>query len=131
VSLCPDNNEWQNHTSFPNREIPWHDAGRQIALEGACQDKKRTAWPKIQKHVLAYGTIIGHINTKQADALQIGTEARVDLWHPAMGLHEAEQHRHNTAISKQSTQKHIWCALVRSERCPPSGSPHGHGNGRN
>jgi hypothetical protein len=32
------------------------------------------------------------------------TEARVDLRHPAMGLHEAEQHCHNTAIPKQSTQ---------------------------
>ena len=26
--------------TLPNREIPWHDAGRQAALEGACQEKK-------------------------------------------------------------------------------------------
>jgi hypothetical protein len=50
-------------TSFPNHEIPWHDSGRQIALEGARQEKKRRAWSKIQKHVLAYGKTIGHVNT--------------------------------------------------------------------
>jgi hypothetical protein len=34
------------------------------------------------------------------------TEAIVDLRHPVMGMHETEQHRHNTEISKQSTQKY-------------------------
>ena len=38
---CTDTSEWQNRTSFPNIEIPWHDAECQIALEGACQEKRK------------------------------------------------------------------------------------------
>jgi hypothetical protein len=41
VSSYTDTNEWQNHTSFPNNEIPWHDAGGQIALEDACKKKRQ------------------------------------------------------------------------------------------
>jgi hypothetical protein len=37
------------------------------------QKKKRIAWSKIQKHVLAYGKTIGHVNTQQAGALQTET----------------------------------------------------------
>jgi hypothetical protein len=64
------------------------------------------AWPKIQSTVLAYGKTIGPVNTKQAGALQTDFEARLDLWHAVMGMHETEQHCYNTEIPKQSTQEH-------------------------
>jgi hypothetical protein len=40
VSLFSDKYEWQNYISFPNSEVPWHDAGRQVALEGEKKKKR-------------------------------------------------------------------------------------------
>ena len=98
--------------ALPNREIHWHAAGCQAALEGTCQEKKSRAWPKIRTHVPAHGKKIGPVHTQQAGALQT---ACVDLWHTTMGMHKTEQHSHNTEISKQSTQGHSQCDLVRPE----------------
>jgi len=86
--------------------MSWHDAGCQVALEGACQEKKRRAWPKIQTHVPADGHKIGPVYTQQAGALQTDIEACVDLWHTIMGLHKTEQHCHNTEVQNKSTQGH-------------------------
>jgi hypothetical protein len=95
VSSFTDTNEWQNHTSFPNREMPWHDAGCQIALECACQENR-------EELGLKYKGMYWLMGKRSTGALQTDTEARVDLWHPAMGMHETEKHRHNTETSKQS-----------------------------
>jgi hypothetical protein len=54
------------------------------------QEKKAITWSNIKTHVLAYGKTIDHVNTLQTSALQRDTEARVDLWHPATGMHETE-----------------------------------------
>jgi hypothetical protein len=67
--------------------------------------RTRRAWPKIQTNVLAYGKAIGPVSTQQAGALQTNFEACVDLWHTVMVMHETEQHRRNTQISKHSTQE--------------------------
>jgi hypothetical protein len=68
--------------------------------------KTRRPWPKIQANVLDYGKTIGPVNTQEAGALQKNFEARLDLWHTVMGMHETEQHCYNIEIPKQSTQEH-------------------------
>jgi hypothetical protein len=49
---------------------------------------------------LKYEGMYWLMGRRSAGALQTDTEARVDLWHPAMGMHETEKHRHNTETSK-------------------------------
>ena len=59
------------HVNFTNKRcphIPIIMNGKpiphsQTKLEGVCKGKTRGAWPKIQTHVLANGTTIGHVNT--------------------------------------------------------------------
>jgi len=49
MSTYTENYRLQSHTFLKYSEIPWHDAGCQVALEGTCQEKTRSAWTKIKK----------------------------------------------------------------------------------
>jgi hypothetical protein len=64
VSISTDKYDWQNHTSFPNGEVTWHDAGCQAVLEVTCQEKTRRTRTKIQTNVLASGKKIGPDNAQ-------------------------------------------------------------------
>jgi hypothetical protein len=78
--------------------------------------KKREELGLKYKHMnWLIGRSVGLVNT-QAGALHTDIEACVDLWHTAVGMHETEQHSHNTEISKLSTREHSYSTLVRSER---------------
>jgi len=46
VSSYTSNYEWQNHMSLPHRDVPWHDAGRHVALDNVTQ--KLPALPAVR-----------------------------------------------------------------------------------
>jgi len=52
---------------------------------------------------LAHGKKIGAVDTQYGDPVETNIEACVDLRHTAVGIHEKEQHGHNSTISKQGT----------------------------